>query len=88
MTAWIFVGIAFIGTLFNIARNPACWWIWLVSNSGFLWIAFRAGDWPHTVLFILLSLSSVAGWFSWRRYECRSPKYRMKKGGGRWTGQR
>jgi len=64
---WLITIASIIGTVANIYKKKWCFWIWLVTNSLWLIIDFRAGLYAQAFLFGIYLLLAVWGLYRWNR---------------------
>ena len=64
---WLITIASIIGTVANIYKKKWCFWIWLVTNSMWLIIDFRAGLYAQAFLFAVYVLLAVWGLYRWSR---------------------
>ena len=64
---WIVTFASIVGTMLNIRKMRACFFIWLVTNS--LWMIYDIwiNNYPQAALFAVYVALAVWGIYSWRR---------------------
>lgn len=65
LIVWTLSLAATAGALLNIAKNPACFAIWIITNAGWCAIKLRQRLWPEALLWFFNLAASVVGIFSW-----------------------
>jgi nicotinamide riboside transporter PnuC len=68
---WAITAGAIIGTVANINKCRWAFGVWLVTNSSWLIIDFRAGLYSQAFLFSVYVLLSIWGLYKWR-HNCDS----------------
>ncbi len=63
---WIITILAIIGTIANIKRKAWCFWIWLVTNSIWIIVDYRAGLYAQAFLFCVYFSLSIWGLWEWQ----------------------
>ena len=48
---WLFTAMAIIGTVINARGNRSCFYVWIISNTGFVIINLLSGSYSQAVLF-------------------------------------
>ena len=64
--SWLFVGLALLGTTLNIYKNRCCFFIWVLTNSYFAIVDFRAGLYAQSALFGVYTILAIWGIYQWR----------------------
>jgi len=62
---WTLALAATAGALLNIAKNPACFIIWAITNAGWCAIKIRQRAWSEALLWSANLAASVVGLFVW-----------------------
>ena len=65
--SWLISGLALAGTILNIYKRRCCFFIWLVTNSYFCLLDFRAGLYSQAFLFAVYAVLAVWGLVQWAR---------------------
>jgi nicotinamide riboside transporter PnuC len=63
---WLFTIIAIIGTYINAKGNRLCFYLWVVSNVGFIIINVATKAYPQAALFTFNLAMCVVGLRCWR----------------------
>ena len=63
---WMFTLVAVIGTYINAIGNKKCFYVWSVSNSGFLVISLISGAYPQAALFLVNLTMCIVGLRCWK----------------------
>lgn len=62
---WILSIAATAGALLNIAKHPACFVIWIITNASWCAIKIRQRLWPEALLWFANLAASVVGVLVW-----------------------
>jgi hypothetical protein len=62
---WMLSLAATAGALLNIAKNPVCFVVWAITNTGFLAIKLRQRSWAEALLWSANLTSSLVGLAVW-----------------------
>ena len=64
---WLLAILSLYGVVLNIQKRPSCFYIWSVTNAGWVFIDALAGVYAQAALFtIYLGLSLYGAW-DWNR---------------------
>ncbi len=63
---WIVTGASIVGTILNIKKMRACFYIWLVTNSLWCIYDFMVGSYAQSALFLVYVSLAVWGIISWK----------------------
>jgi nicotinamide mononucleotide transporter len=69
LLTWALTAMSLVGVWFNIKKNSACFYIWLVANVGWIYVDIKAGLTGQAALFVIYSILSVYGIYAWRKPE-------------------
>jgi len=64
---WIITAFSIIGTVMNIKKMKACFWVWAATNLAWAIVDFRAGMYSQSALFAVYFCLAVWGILAWRR---------------------
>lgn len=67
MIIWILAGISVIGALFNANGKRISFWIWLVSNSGWIIFCLSAKLYGQIPMWIVYDVICIMGIIRWRQ---------------------
>ncbi len=65
IVAWIITALSLCGVVLNIRRRRECFYLWSVSNIGWVAVDFHAGLYAQTALcgiYFVLSIWGIWGW--------------------------
>ena len=65
--SWVFAVIAIVGAVLNARQSIKGFYLWLVSNTGFIVINFLIGMPAQATLFIVYNIITVYGIYQWRK---------------------
>lgn len=63
----VVVVMSAIGTWWLAESYPQQWFIWLIADSALAAMCIHSGMWWMSGLYLAYALSSVYGWFHWKR---------------------
>lgn len=64
-TMWALSIAACIGALLNALKNPACFAIWTLTNTGWIAVKLRQRSWPEAMLWTVNLATSALGLATW-----------------------
>lgn len=67
MFIWIITILAIVGVVLNIKRRIEGFYLWTMSNIGFVVVDYNAGLYAQAVLFMVYTGLSVWGIIEWRK---------------------
>lgn len=67
MIIWIITLMAIGGVVLNIKRRVEGFYLWTISNIGFVAVDYNAGLYAQAVLFVVYTGLSVWGIIEWRK---------------------
>lgn len=62
---WALSVAATAGALLNIAKNPACFVVWSITNAGWCAIKIWQRSWPEALLWSANLAAALVGLFVW-----------------------
>ncbi|MDD4984352.1 MAG: nicotinamide mononucleotide transporter [Dehalococcoidales bacterium] len=62
---WLIALIAFAGVILNVYKRPACFALWIVSNTAWAIVDWEAGLYAQSCLFMLYLGISIWGLMKW-----------------------
>lgn len=62
---WIITAISLIGTILNIKKNIACFYLWTIGNIAWLIFDLYSGLYSRTVLDMVQLVFSIWGIIAW-----------------------
>ena len=62
---WIITAISLIGTILNIKKNIACFYLWTIGNIAWLIFDLYSGLYSRTVLDIVQLVFAIWGIIAW-----------------------
>ena len=67
LITWILMFLSLFGTVLNIQKRPACFYVWGVTNLGWMLIDIGAGIYAQAALFAIYLGLSIYGAWHWGR---------------------
>ena len=67
LLGWVASILSIFGIYLNAKKNIWCWYVWLVSNVGWLIYYLDKKDLPAIVLWIAFACFNVYGLIMWKR---------------------
>ncbi|MBV6342817.1 nicotinamide mononucleotide transporter [Candidatus Magnetobacterium casense] len=64
---WILAGLAATGTIFCIHRKRTCFFIWMVSDSGWAIVDYSRGIYAQMALYVFFFGLAVWGAWAWKK---------------------
>ena len=64
--SWITTAICLLGTILNVKKLNACFYLWLIGNILWLCIDIYNGLWSRAILDIVQGVLAVWGIIEWR----------------------
>jgi len=64
---WIFTVLAMAGTFINARGNRACFYVWIISNTGFIGVSVITGAYPQAALFTFNLAMCGVGLKKWKK---------------------
>jgi len=68
---WALAALSLFGVVLNIQKRPACFYVWAVTNFGWVAIDLSAGIYAQAALFAIYTGLAVYGAWSWTRGSSR-----------------
>lgn len=65
--SWAMVGLSLFGVVLNIRHNQGCWYVWAVSNCGWLTVGIGSGLYSLAFLQTIYLVLNYYGARSWAR---------------------
>ena len=65
--SWITTAICLLGTILNVKKLNACFYLWLIGNTLWLCIDIYNGLWSRAILDIVQGVLAVWGIIEWRK---------------------
>ena len=65
--SWITTAICLLGTILNVKKLNACFYLWLFGNILWLCIDIYNGLWSRAILDIVQGVLAVWGIIEWRK---------------------
>lgn len=66
ITTWLLAILSATGTIFCIYRKKTCFYVWMVSDSGWAVVDFSRGIYAQMALYVFFFLLAVWGAWAWR----------------------
>ena len=63
----IFYLLGIVGVILNNHRRRECFYLWMVSNAGWMIVDYRAGIYVQSGLFLTYFFLAVHGLWKWRK---------------------
>lgn len=67
MIAWIATIIAIIGSILNSNKREEGFYLWIISNSLYVYINIKAGIIAQAVLFVFNIIVCLWGLYQWKK---------------------
>ena len=71
--AWIMISAALVGLWLNVQGDRRCFYIWLGTNAGLVWVNLEAGVYSQAVLFTVYTFMAAWGLRRWRNPKADRP---------------
>ena len=72
MFIWIITTMAIVGVIFNVKKRIEGFYLWTISNLGFVVIDYKAGLYAQALLFVVYTGLSIWGIVEWRKKDPQS----------------
>ena len=66
---WAVTAVCLAGTVLNVRKNRACFWLWSLGNVAWLAIDLRNDLWSRCVLDLVQLALALWGAYAWRESE-------------------
>ena len=64
---WSLTVAALVGVILNIKKMRVCFYIWAITNFGWMVVDFYEGIYAQSALFAIYFLLALWGIFEWRK---------------------
>lgn len=65
--AWLLTVLSLVGVVLNIKRKKACFYVWGVTNFGWVVVDYSAGLYAQAALFTIYTVLAVYGIYEWSK---------------------
>lgn len=66
---WLLTALSLVGVWLNIKKDVRCFYLWAITNSGWVLIDWQAGLYAQSALFAVYFVLALWGIIEWRRQE-------------------
>jgi nicotinamide riboside transporter PnuC len=63
---WILTVLSIVGVILNIKRKVLCFYIWAISNIGWIFLDYKAELYGQAVLFFIYFILALWGIYEWQ----------------------
>lgn len=67
LITWGLMCLSLVGVVLNVKKNIACFYIWIIANSGWVIIDLKQGLPAQAMLFVVYALTCFWGIYEWRK---------------------